>query len=270
MEDANAPMQPTMAQRRVLALYQRFGTGGVVAVVTLVSVVLSVAVTTVVLAAAGGLTDPSVRIPSFAVAIAVPLLVAPLASYLVVELVAQLERANAHLDRIANTDPLTGVFNRRGFFTTAEALFRADDHRALLVGMVDLDRFKALNDAHGHHRGDQALRLMAERAGAALGADGVLGRFGGDEFAFVMRPSISVAIEDLRHRLVAACGRAEVDGVLVTASIGLCEALGTDTLDTALSRADADLYRSKAASRVDQPRHAAPSWSGDSPVRTRH
>ena len=86
------------------------------------------------------------------------------------------------LRRMALRDPLTDALNRRAFDTELDALRRA--HAALLV--IDLDGFKDINDAHGHHAGDELLRRTADAIRGRLRRDDVLGRLGGDEFAVLL------------------------------------------------------------------------------------
>lgn len=195
---------------------------------------------------AGLTSDPDAMSVAVPTSIIVPGIVAPAVTLSVVALVGRLEQMNAHLTALARTDPLTGAANRRGFFEMAEQLFESEQDRAnLLVGMVDIDEFKQLNDTLGHDRGDRALRELASLIDAALGDRGIVGRLGGDEFAFVVR-GVPSETATLRAQIFGSCGTFTIDGhVTVSASIGISEARSDDSVDLALSRADAQLYRTK-------------------------
>ena len=98
------------------------------------------------------------------------------------------ERSEAASKAAANTDPLTGVANRGGFMLRAERVVERCrfDGTPVSVMMFDLDRFKGINDSHGHAAGDAVLLQFCEVAAAALRANDVLGRIGGEEFAVVL------------------------------------------------------------------------------------
>ena len=106
------------------------------------------------------------------------------------------------LVRMATTDPLTGVFNRRTFFEKATgACRRVACDKAVSAIIIDIDHFKRINDTYGHDTGDEAIRVCAH----ALTKNAIVGRLGGDEFAIVLeRCSLSQAIEaakELKLRL---------------------------------------------------------------------
>lgn len=102
-------------------------------------------------------------------------------------LVVQLQHRNAELASFALTDPLTGLPNRRALVDELQRLLARGlrERSSVLVGMVDLDGFKAINDGHGHLVGDAFLKWAAGRLGGALRATDLLGRLGGDEFVVV-------------------------------------------------------------------------------------
>lgn len=242
----NLPL--SFAQRWLLALSKSCGPWAVVALITLTSVVLSVIIT-------GGVLyfvppDPVYVRISFIVAAVIPLVVAPIASIMVVRLLSALAAAYDDLELLATTDPLTGIANRRRFFKAAASLLadRREDE-AVIVGMIDIDRFKALNDSHGHAAGDKTLFLLGQRLQLAVGVYGVVGRLGGDEFGVLLSLTEDrlSAVTDALH---AACVSIEVEpGLVVDASLGLCEVLEVDTVDKAMAEADQALYEAKALSR---------------------
>ncbi|WP_432101210.1 GGDEF domain-containing protein [Streptomyces sp. WAC 04229] len=172
----------------------------------------------------------------------------------------------------ARRDPLTGLLGRDGFTAKARQITdRYGDHA--LVGIVDLDHFKQINDGPGGHAaGDRVLAATAQRLTAWAGSRGAVGRLGGDEFAFAVR--IGPARRELRLAQLATklAQPVEVDdGALVdvAASVGAaCPAiLGTRDLSPLLRAADAAMYAGKHTGRavLAGPQHAAvPSINGRS------
>jgi len=154
--------------------------------------------------------------------------------------------------RQARTDDLTELPNRRLFLEALDRdLHERDPQSPMAVAIVDLDRFKEINDSFGHHLGDQLLRMVAARLTAALGTAGVLARIGGDEFGLVL-PAASVdRARDIATRLLAAL-RSPFDlehtALHVDASVGVAvfPAHGTDR-STLLRHADTAMYTAKNA-----------------------
>ncbi len=173
-----------------------------------------------------------------------------------VEASAALARVYSHRDAEAraSTDALTGMPNRRYFDEFVGLLARrrrAGDAVGIL--MVDIDRFKALNDRHGHATGDAVLRAVAGAIVSAVRADDVPARFGGEEFVVLLRdPGPGVAVE-VGERIRAAVGgldlrRLGVSGISV--SIGVAVANRPDEpVETLIDIADQALYRAKRAGR---------------------
>ena len=158
------------------------------------------------------------------------------------------ERAMAERELVAlvETDPLTGVANRRSF----EALIlRAQvDSRELAIAYLDVDDFKSVNDTAGHAVGDQVLQAVASRLTKGLREGDVVARLGGDEFAvicFSSHPSPNEMAERIRAYVN---GPAVIDGQLVAirCSVGVASGPGTDA-KTILRRADAAMFAAKRA-----------------------
>ncbi|HUT51552.1 MAG TPA: PleD family two-component system response regulator [Alphaproteobacteria bacterium] len=159
---------------------------------------------------------------------------------------------------MALTDALTGLYNRRYFDTHFETQIRhaGETGKPLALLMLDLDRFKAINDTHGHNVGDQVLRETARRLAGNLRTVDMVARFGGEEFAIVMpdtTPDIAFsAAERLRARIgetpftVASDTAAEIT---VTTSIGVAVASRHPDTTDLLKRADYALYAAKRAGR---------------------
>ena len=159
---------------------------------------------------------------------------------------------------LASLDPLTGLANRRGFEDRLRAELvlsaraRGSDVPALLL--VDLDRFKPINDAFGHPVGDALLCLVAQRLTGAVRAGDLVARLGGDEFAVLLSPGAAAAGEVLAARIVELLGRPFlVAGHLcnIGASVGIARVQHGAPQDAAalVQAADLALYQAKADGR---------------------
>jgi diguanylate cyclase (GGDEF)-like protein/PAS domain S-box-containing protein len=163
------------------------------------------------------------------------------------------------LRRLSELDDLTGLPNRRRFVELLDRHLtsqrREDAGGALLL--IDLDRFKELNDTFGHAAGDRLLVQVARAISERLRDDDVLARLGGDEFALLLKHVTASDAAAVAHALVERLGRelapAPHGGTRpVGASIGAVALAGaaTGTAERALQRADASMYRAKAAGRA--------------------
>jgi diguanylate cyclase (GGDEF)-like protein len=150
------------------------------------------------------------------------------------------------LQSSARTDPLTGLPNRRVWDEDLEReLARARRHGGhLCLAMLDLDRFKAFNDHHGHQGGDQLLASTAAAWRPALRTTDTLARYGGEEFAVLLPHSDQDGAMAVIERLL------EVVPLGQTASAGVAVWDGTETASELLARADAALYEAKGAGRA--------------------
>ena len=150
-------------------------------------------------------------------------------------------------ETLASTDPLTGIPNRRAFVERVTgAVNDAAWGHPTVVCLVDLDGFKAVNDAGGHAAGDAMLRAVGIALGGAVRETDTVARLGGDEFAVLADISAGFSAEMLAERLRAAV--AEVGGASgVTASVGVAEVEPGDDVEDLMHRADAAMYRSKTA-----------------------
>ena len=167
-----------------------------------------------------------------------------------------LERAYQHVatETAATTDPLTGLPNRR--FLDILARRPADRRREDTTGvlMVDIDHFKRLNDRYGHGVGDEVLRAVADSVARTVRADDFPIRYGGEEFLVVLRradPEIALAVAERLRRNVSRIDPVPLGiATPVTVSVGAAVAEpGRDRLADLIARADAALYRAKAAGR---------------------
>jgi diguanylate cyclase (GGDEF)-like protein len=159
------------------------------------------------------------------------------------------------LDTMATTDKLTGLANRQMFDDTLARLLHARrrTHPAFAVLLLDIDRFKRINDTLGHLRGDAVIRMVAATAQAQLRQTDMVCRWGGEELiALVPHCSLDDACslgEVLREAIANATIFAPDDGTRVTVSIGVTTCRPDDSSDTLLSRADRALYRAKRDGR---------------------
>lgn len=159
----------------------------------------------------------------------------------------------ARVRRVADTDDLTGLLNRRAFLETAKGRAASRDRSGFAIAIIDLDNFKPINDVFGHDAGDWLLRRVGARLGGLLGKKDILARIGGDEFAFLARcPDVESArelgqsiatmlespfVEDGREfRLTAGCGLSLLGK-------------GDDAVAVAMMQADAALQAARQLGR---------------------
>jgi diguanylate cyclase (GGDEF)-like protein len=162
--------------------------------------------------------------------------------------------AEKRLVEIARLDPLTGLLNRAGFehALNAMAARRGDGHMALMY--VDLDRFKQVNDRHGHATGDEVLRQFAERLRGLVRPTDAVARLGGDEFALVLAGLREPANARMVAEKILAAAHAPFRIGKVDLRIGASIGIATWTAEVGdwralLERADLMLYRAKEAGR---------------------
>ena len=162
-------------------------------------------------------------------------------------------QAEASAHELARRDPLTGLRNRRGFIEAAEAMLaRAQaDANPLAMLIIDVDKFKAINDTHGHEAGDAVLCQLARRLERWDGDLCTVARFGGEEFAVMVagltgNPLMQLA--DCMREGIAACDHGPALGT-VTVSIGVAEAAESFDFQSLYRAADDALYRAKRQGR---------------------
>jgi diguanylate cyclase (GGDEF)-like protein len=163
----------------------------------------------------------------------------------------ELEEANAKLKELSLRDPLTQLYNRRYLMERLEAeIARVRRGRKLAVVMVDLDRFKRVNDDTGHARGDALLQELARALTSSVRETDVVGRYGGDEFVVVLPDTDGAQASSVADRIVQAIREVGVrfDPIRpVTASVGLAIATPDDEPRALLQRADGASYDAKLA-----------------------
>jgi diguanylate cyclase (GGDEF)-like protein len=160
------------------------------------------------------------------------------------------QRMQRQLNELVRLDELTGLLNRRAFNRDMQA--RPDGERPACVMLLDLDRFKHLNDLHGHAAGDAVLQGFAAMVTAQLRGGDVFARYGGEEFSILLPRTGADSAALVAERIRAAVERMEVRSgdalVGATVSIGIAE-VGADGFEAAIIRADKALYRAKSLGR---------------------
>jgi diguanylate cyclase (GGDEF)-like protein len=179
------------------------------------------------------------------------------------DLVATIHRREREIRRLrdeAHTDPLTGLFNRRGFEPFVEqALARSSrTGEAIALLLCDVDYFKRINDTHGHEAGDRALQAVADSMVRVLRPSDLAARIGGDELAILLAGSDAMGATRVAQRLREAVMRANpLTAWTLSLSVGIAdhrvlgniEALGLQARAMLFSAADEALYAAKAAGR---------------------
>ena len=156
---------------------------------------------------------------------------------------------------LARSDELTKLPNRRHAMEILEYEDRRKqrDKATPCVCMIDIDHFKRVNDLHGHGAGDDVLRLLASYASAELRSPDVMARWGGEEFLLIMPETVlaegTQVLERLRNRLAQPDLWQGREHLKVTFSSGIASLNGQESIFSAVSRADAALYRAKQQGR---------------------
>lgn len=176
--------------------------------------------------------------------------------------IRELERAAQAMEadlrqeqQLAATDPLTGIANRLVFEQYMEQACRQVTQGNVPVSLLvlDIDRFKHINDRFGHAAGDRALRIVAEQLRAGLRPDDLLARYGGEEFVVVLADTTGDAAlrmaENLRKSIENLAFHGQQRPVRITFSCGVTALRAGDTPDSAFARADRALYQAKRGGR---------------------
>jgi diguanylate cyclase (GGDEF)-like protein len=159
-------------------------------------------------------------------------------------------------ERRAQTDPLTGVLNRRSIVERLEAACSRAQTRGLPIALlfIDLDHFKEINDTHGHAAGDACLRAIIGPIQAELRQSDVIGRYGGEEFVVILSSADAASARPIAERILERVADVQVEGfgapIRLTCSIGVAS---SDTLgvwgEHLIARADAAVYAAKRSGR---------------------
>jgi diguanylate cyclase (GGDEF)-like protein len=169
---------------------------------------------------------------------------------------AMVKERTAKLERLADIDPLTDVFNRRGFIGAVERERNRAVRNGLTLGLmlIDVDFLKNINDAYGHRAGDRVLIEIARRLQRSLRSYDVCARWGGDEFAVLVSDCTARTLSTIADKTLAAVSGEPVKlenavEAHLTISIGACLVCAGESVDAINAKADSALYAAKDAGR---------------------
>lgn len=199
--------------------------------------------------------DPQIHHQAMRTAIILPLIIVPLCTGIVGYQSVRNHRRMLAVSKLARTDEMTGLANRRAFMHAAIARFEMTDfeYDGLSVMIIDLDHFKQVNDVHGHDAGDEVLIHASHQIAQACPEDSLVARLGGEEFAVLM-PYETIAelhqrAEAIRARVAAEPCDYQGKAIHISASLGVGIAHPRDSVSSVLSRADNALYEAKDQGR---------------------
>ena len=169
----------------------------------------------------------------------------------------ELDAVVAQAREVAQTDPLTFLYNRRAIIRELQdEVLRARRYASMLsVSIIDVDHFKSINDTYGHRVGDEVLRQVAQRLREGIRHPDIVGRYGGEEFIIVLPNSGAKAAGEQAARLCGQMSEMDIQvgehTIRVTLSIGVAQLRnGDDTWDSLLKRADNAMYEAKKRGRA--------------------
>lgn len=228
----------------------------VTAAVTAAAVAVSVAITQTTMLLLGW---DAGFLPAL-LAAAIPAAMVPITVYPLASSNRRLRMVQGELERIALTDVLTDLPNRRAFFESAERMLAAPAtaDRPIAALMIDVDHFKAINDTHGHGTGDEVLRALAtairEAVAQAGPADWTVARLGGEEFAVLTAGLAAKDVARLGERICHTArrlchGLSAPPAFATTVSVGVAVRSGDEDIDELLRAADDAVYLAKQSGR---------------------
>ena len=161
----------------------------------------------------------------------------------------ELYRAKLAVEVLSRTDPLTGLLNRRALLESIEEMQAG----FMVLAIADIDRFKSVNDTHGHLVGDEVIKMVARALETELGRFGQIGRLGGEEFGFVATNAeldeLLAKLWDFRDRVATTPTIVGSAGVWITISIGVATRKAGQSYTELFAEADRALYLAKASGR---------------------
>ena len=166
-----------------------------------------------------------------------------------------LKELKSMLEKLSDSDPLTGIHNRRYFMKSADTLMcrLARSKSKSFIIILDLDYFKAINDEYGHQSGDVALQEVAMRVKGALRPYDLFARYGGEEFIIFVTEIEQASVMELAERIRLCIAETQVcvrnASIQVTASLGIAPATPCNELEAAIAFADKALYKAKEEGR---------------------
>jgi len=200
--------------------------------------------------------DPSWQ--SYALAALLPAVLTPLFSIAFVKANYKLHKLKRELSHQANSDPLTGLLNRRALFELSNAIFEKNEIGRVSILMIDLDHFKVVNDTFGHAGGDSVIRDVAIAIANTVAANAgdrttLVGRIGGEEFVVLVANMESVLLAQFAERIgesvrMLECSISDYQ-FNPSVSIGVANRIDGEDVDATLRAADAALYQAKDSGR---------------------
>ncbi len=165
----------------------------------------------------------------------------------------ELEEANATITRLMNTDPLTGIANRRQFVSVAEKALAFSRRQGIPMSLImaDIDHFKQFNDRFGHAMGDEVLVAFAQMLFNSCRFEDTVCRYGGEEFLVLLPGTPLVPSRAIAERLRENTEKLAIPGLEegIRASFGVTEFLADETLEDFIARTDKALYKAKSRGR---------------------
>ena len=235
-------------------IVQSLGKSKTLLLITLFSVFASVAIT---------LTfhylqqDYSAIRVSMSLAVFIPSVVAPLASWPLLSLLMKVDKLEREMRELATYDSLTGLLNRRAFFNRASMFCEFAEREGMPISFVilDLDNFKSINDSYGHQAGDGVLIAFAKSVKSVVRKSDIVGRIGGEEFAFLLPDTSESAAVEFTERLHHVIRHSVVSydhhSISYTVSMGIVSLVPdrSDDIDLIYKNADQSLYIAKEEGR---------------------
>lgn len=227
-----------------------------ITIITLLSITFSLAITYLFVVFVFTSMQSEMRI-TLAIAAFVPAIVAPIVSYIFMNLLFKVDELEKETRKLAHYDALTGLLSRRALYSHLDAhLKRAlNDGQKMTVFVADVDDFKMINDTLGHQAGDEALKMVASVIAQSIRANDLAGRAGGDEFVFCLSSVSQEDASEFGQRLINNLNGSvfEYEGkrTNLNLSIGIYTSQVHEgaMVDDFIKAADAALYRAKKAGK---------------------
>ena len=164
---------------------------------------------------------------------------------------SELLTLNKKLQSAAETDFLTGLYNRKGFLERLKNQTKGGIKKYIVI--ADIDNFKIINDIYGHSAGDEVLQKMASVMSSMIKESDLLARWGGEEFIFYIENRNATEtfnlIEHIRKKIQSTKITYLEEIISVTCTFGICELIGSISLDECINAADESMYKGKRKSR---------------------
>lgn len=235
-------------------LIQKIGRINAVIIITVFSILFSVGLTLVISYFRQDFEQIQTAI---FIATIIPLVVAPLSSWPLIGLLFKIDTLEREMRKLATFDSLTELLSRHAFFHNAKAFIELANREKIIFSVIilDIDKFKNINDNYGHSAGDEILKNFAKITHSILRKGDIIGRIGGDEFALLLPNSTENAAYSLSQRLLHAIEGSVINydnlSLKYTVSMGLLSVPPTesDTIENILKKADQSLYLAKRSGR---------------------